>query len=64
MGFIAKVNDDLLYESPNGRQGFVIFSGDGLVHFGRDITSPQVETTVGYTAAALREIAEMMERRS
>lgn len=41
----------------------MIFSGDGLVHFGLDIAVPGVDRTVGITAEALREIADLMESR-
>lgn len=60
MTFIASVNDDLLYRSPDGRECFIIFNrATHLVYVGTDIAEPT--SLVGLTAAALREIADRLD---
>lgn len=62
MTFIASVNHDLLYRSPDGREGFIIFNrATGLAYIGTDVTNPSF--LVGLTPAALREIADRLEAR-
>lgn len=63
MTFPAKVNEDFFYRAPDGRECFVVFDGDSHAHFGSDVTAePGLHRTVGFTAEALRFIADVMER--
>lgn len=64
-GFIAQVNEDLLYRDPDGREGFITFNAKrGLAYFGPDINQPDFLVTVGYDAATLRRIADRLDRMS
>ncbi len=63
-GWKAQVNNDLLWESPDGREAFVTFSpGRGLAHICTDINRPHSvpEQSVGFTPEALRFIADRIE---
>lgn len=63
MTFIASVNHDLLYRSPEGREAFIIFNrSKGLAYIGTDATNPGF--LVGLTPAALREIADRLDAMS
>lgn len=60
MTFPGKINNDLLYRAPDGRECFVIFDGAGLAYIGQDITADRPRS-VGFTADALRKIADRMD---
>ena len=61
--FLTRVNGDLLYRSPDGREGFVIFDRDKkLVYFGASVDSPPGQAfPVGFTAEALLRIVAMLD---
>lgn len=64
MSFPADVNGHLFYQSPDGREGFVIFDRDKkLAYFGTDINSEH-NFLVGFTAEALRRIADSLDQES
>ncbi len=63
-GWKAQINEDLLWESPDGREAFVNFwPGRRLAYICTDIHRPNSvpEQSVGFTPEALRLIADRIE---
>lgn len=62
-GFVVQVNNDLLYESPDGREAWVIFdTGKRLAFISTDIHAMgQPNQTVGFSAETLRAIADRLD---